>query len=173
MKKLLTTSLLALMISGCGGGGGDSDFIGAALVSLNASPTKTDPGDRTEIMLHLAEVNDNGIALKVRFPTSLAYVPASSTLEVSGEDTPIDVTPAVTVRVNALRYVVYFFKRSLFGDNNQGTLKLQLAALSDDSGAKIEVDADVDDPRISNLREFDVNNPEFEAEDSETIEIVN
>lgn len=175
MKRIVTTLLMVSAISGCGGGGGGGgdEYLGAALVSLDVSPNEIDPGDRTELRINIAEVDENGIALKVRFPLSLGYVPSSTTIETPDQDDPVSLAPSVTVRADEFRYVVYFMKRSRFGESNQGTLRLQLEAISEAKDVAIEIDADVDDPKISNSREFDADSPEFGAEDSETIQIEN
>lgn len=174
MKKLLRAGILAIVLSGCGGGGGGGGgYVGAALVSIDASPTRIDPGDRTELTINLSEVDDNGIALKIRFPIALKYVSDSTTLEVDGLDDPISLTPNITTRADDFRYVVYFMRRSRFGESNQATMKLQLEGVEEASDVVVGVDPDVDDPNISNGAEFDASNPEFGAEDQVTIQVKN
>jgi len=170
----MAVTALAASLAGCGGGGGGGgDYIGAALVSLEASPRQIDPGDRTQLTIRIAEVDENGIALKIKFPVELKYVSSSTTLETSDRDEPIIVPVTNSVNSDPDRYLVYYFKRSRFGEDNQGTLRLQLEAVDELSSGKIQIDADVDDPKVSNTTEFQVSSPEFGAEDEVSIEIKN
>lgn len=185
MKKLplsiiLLCSLTAVL-SGCGGGGGggggSSDFVGAAQVSINATPSEIDSGDRTLVETEVSKVHEDGIALKIRFPESLRYVPDSAFLYINKKE--IDLTPTVN-QVSAEErtvYLVFYLKQSLFAKPGQkyegegGTVRLQLEGIKALEEGKIEVDADVDDPKENNATEFDINAPEFVAEDEAFIAV--
>jgi hypothetical protein len=62
----LFCTLLPLGIVGCGGDSDDedSDFVGAARVSVQNAPSRIDTGDRTRVRVNISAVNENGIALK-------------------------------------------------------------------------------------------------------------
>jgi hypothetical protein len=173
-------SLLTALLAGCGSGGGgsdSSDFVGAAEVSMQATPTKIDSGDRTLVETEISKVIDSGIALKFRFPDSLRYVPESAFLYVNKKE--VDLTPTVN-QVSSeerARYVVFYIKQSLFAkpgrkyDGEGGTIKLQLEGVKALEEGKIEVDADVDDPAEDNATEFKIDAPEFVAEDDSNIAV--
>lgn len=167
--KICTGILLALSLLSCGGGGGDGDFIGAALVTLQASPARIDTADRMLVRADVSEVNDNGIALKFKFPVGLSYVPSSSSL-LSAEQS-YDITPTVNVVENNFRYLVYFIDQALFDKNNKGTVEFFLEGITRVIDGKLEVDADVDNPLISNDSEFDQKNPGFAAEASVDVNV--
>ena len=158
-----------LAIADCGGGGGGDDFIGAAQVSISAAPTQIDTGDRTLIKVNISEVHENGIALKLRFPTGLFYVLNSSFVTVNGAD--VNTGPAVSTGAGNYNYLVFYFPQSVFGRDSQGDLTVQLEGNSEVIDGRVEVDADVDDPLIDNAVEFDPDNPEFEAEDSVSVQV--
>lgn len=164
--------LLALSVfSSCGGGDDDdSSFVGAAIVSINTSPRKIDTGDRTQTRVTIQEVHENGILLKVRFPAALSYVLDSAILEVDGDE--IDVGPAINSGDENDVYLVFFFSNDTFGEDARGTLTFELEASSGTKKGEIEVDADVDDPLVDNGSEFDTENPEFVAESTTSIEVI-
>ncbi len=162
---------------GGGGGGGGEAFVGAATVSIRLQPSVIDSGDRTQVTIDVGDIHDNGIALKVRFPNGLRYVPASTVLEIN------DQTTKLTPTVNALAedensvYLVFYLSQSLFSSGSEyngemGTLQLQLEGRKAVKDGKVEVDADVDDPQESNSTEFSLDNPEFVAEDEAFIRVV-
>lgn len=173
MKKniasLLILSLSFLTASCGGGGGGGSDFVGAATVNISASPTRIDTADRTEITVNISEINENGIALKIRSPEGLQYVPDSAILIEQGSS--IDVSPTVNTSANGKRYLVFYITRDILGKDAQGTLSLFLVGRTETESGKVEVDADVDDPLIGNDVEFDVNSPAFAAADEVSVEV--
>ena len=180
-------SLLALSLStvlfGCGGGGGgggggSSEYVGAAKVSVRSTPRQIDSGDRTQVSIELSNVHENGIAVKIRFPSGLRYVPSSSFLLVGERE--IDVSPTVnaTSEDEDLTYVVFYLEQSQFRRSNQeysgesGTLMIQLEGRKSVVDGEIEVDPDVDDPAEDNLTEFDLTSPEFISEASSSISVV-
>ena len=163
--------LLLTQASGCGGGGGGGgdDFIGAAQVTIRASPSKIDTGDRMLVSVDISEVNENGIALKLKFPDGLTYVPSSSSLVIA--DQSIDISPTVNQGKFNSVYLVYYLKKGIFGKDNRGTVELFLEGASAVVDGSLGVDADVDDPLIDNSVEFDPNNPDFVAEDSVDVNV--
>lgn len=179
MKRLIpflfaiNTLVLLFSFGGCGGGGGGSGsgFIGAAETSISASPSAIDTGDRTEITVHISQVNKNGIALKLRYPPSLQYVVDSSLLIVNSSE--VEIAPTVHNTKDSKTYLVYYIPQSNFGTDgkDEGDVTVFLEGASAASEAKVEVDADVDDPLISNDSEFNIDEPEFAAEDEATLEI--
>jgi hypothetical protein len=169
-SKLLCLALICGCFSSCGGGGGGGeDFVGAAIVSLHASPSTIDTADRMLVKVEISEVNASGIALKLKFPVGLSYVPSSSSL-VSGEES-LDITPAVNARENNFSYLVYYLDQSVFGKNDSGTVEFFLEGTKRVIDGELAVDADVDNPLISNEIEFDIVNPGFAAESSVEVNV--
>lgn len=175
--SLLCGTLLTFAVA-CGGGGGGDDFVGAATVGVRLQPSRIDSGDRTQVTIDIGDVHDTGIALKIRFPNGLRYVPSSATLLVDKQQTKL--TPAVNALAedeNSI-YLVFYLSQSLFrpsgGEYNgqMGTLRLQLEGRKAVRKGAVEVDADVDDPQESNDSEFTLSDPEFAAEDEASIEVI-
>lgn len=175
---LTCATLSSLTACGSGGGGGDDDFVGAANVSIEARPSHIDSGDRTKVMIGINEVHQNGIALKVRFPDGLRYVTESASLNAADRNIIVEPTVNASSKEGGDVYLVFYLSQSLFrlaGEEYRGeagTLSLQLEGRSTVKDGKIQVDADVDDPAEDNSVEFDINNPEFAAEDQSTINVV-
>jgi hypothetical protein len=160
------------LLSACGGsGGGDDEFVGAAIVNISATPDKIDTGDRTRVSVDITNVHSTGTALKIKFPDGLEYVSDSSFLIVDGDE--LNIGPTVNAPGDGGIYLVYYLSQTLFGDEGEekGELRLELEAREIVHDGKIEVDPDVDDPNIDNADEFDINNPEFYADDFATIEV--
>lgn len=166
MRKIyIASAFLLIFLTSCGGGGSDgggSGFVGAAQVSLKASPKTIDTGDRTEVRISVSDVNESGIALKIRFPSSLAYVPSSALLIVDGDEK--DATPTVNASKDDDIYLVFYFSQDDFGADAEGEVVVLLEGVSSEAAGFIEVDADVDDPAIDNASEFSLEEPEFVAE---------
>jgi hypothetical protein len=180
-STLFTATLLSSITAGCGGGGGgggDTTYSGAANVSIKASPSKIDTGSRTQVSIDISDVVEGGIALKIRYPIGLKYVPSSAFLNVGEKE--LDLTPTINVDVTKddETYLVFYMKQSQFkrsGDQYEGeqaTMVLLLEGREAVQEGAIEVDPDVDDPAEDNASEFNVDTPEFEAEDSTPIEVV-
>ena len=161
-----------LMLAGCGGGGGDgSDFIGAAQARIEVNPQTIDTGDHIRVTVRISSVHQDGIALKIRFPSGLAYVPSTAFLTVDQHE--IDESPEVDVtsETDSKSYLVFYFTQAIFGEGETGELEIELEGVSEIADGRVEVDADVDDPLISNDTEFDIEAPEFLAEDEAKIEV--
>ena len=175
LRPFVVTALLCLIpLAGCGGGGGDDggsdgDFNGAAEASVSASPSEIDPGDRTRVTIEIRDVNPDGIALKIRFPDGLEYVPASAYLTIDKEK--IDVTPTVSVRKDSSRYLVFYIAQEDLGEQNEGKLQFELLGIGSEPEGMIEIDPDVDNPQIPNSEEFVVDNPGFTAEAATEISV--
>ncbi len=159
----------ALVGCGGGGGGGDGDFVGAANTQLTVTPTTIDTGDRILVKVHLDEIHKDGIALKLRFPTTFTYVSDSAVLTVDNNES--DASPTNNAVVDTDNYLVFYIAADDLGQNRSGELWLQLEAKEDGAESIIEVDADVDDVNIPNGSEFDASNPEFAAEDEAVVTI--
>jgi hypothetical protein len=176
---LLSATLLPIVGCGGGGGGGGGDeFVGAANVSINSSPQQIDSGDRTRVSIELSDVHENGIAVKVRFPSGLRYVPSSSFLMVGEREIDISPTVNATDDTEDQTYLVFYLTQSQFRRSNQeyngesGTLLIQLEGRKTVVDGEIEVDPDVDDPAEDNTIEFDLASPEFVSEASASITVV-
>ena len=175
-----TAGLLTLAISGCGGGGGGGGdaFVGAATISIELTPSRIDSGDRTLVTTYVGDVHKNGIALKYRFPEGLIYVPDSASLEVDDKKTSLPPTNNVFVSKENSNYLVFYLSQSLFRTQGEeynggvGKVTLQLEGRAVVRDGEVEIDADVDDPLEDNSAEFSTENPEFSAEDSAGIQVV-
>ena len=174
--------LLGLRTAGCiaaaacltacgGGGGGGGDFVGAADVWIGANPTSIDTGDRLQITLHLSNVVEDGIAVKLRYPVGLSYVPDSARLTVDGND--IDLNPQNNTPVEGVVYLVFYLSQAIFGENNRGELVVELEGIDTIRDGEISVDADVNDPAVDDALEFDPENPEFSGNDSVFVSVGN
>ncbi len=176
--RVATVTAACIGCGGGGGGGGGGDFVGAANVDVRCSPERIDSGDRTQVNIELSNVHENGIAVKVRYPSGLRYVTGSSFLMVGERE--IDVSPTVNVTSDEddVTYLVFYLSQSQFRRSNQeysgesGTLLVQLEGRKTVVDGEIEVDPDVDDPAEDNATEFDLANPEFISESSASISVV-
>jgi hypothetical protein len=169
LLRLLTLSLAALGLCSCGGGGGSDSFVGAGRVMISSSPSHVDVGDRTLVTVDLSDINDDGVILKVRFPAALTYVKNTAFLEV--DDLEKDIGPDINIDTDNVVFLVFFFRRSEFAEQNQGTLSFQLEGVTAVQDGEISVDIDVDDALIDNAVEFDPENPEFQVEDATGIRV--
>jgi hypothetical protein len=167
--SLSLITLLTLALSSCGGGGGgggEGDFVGAARVSISSSPQEIDSGDRTQVSIRLSDVHENGIAVKIRFPSGLRYVPSSSFLMIGERE--LDVSPTInsTDDEEDLTYLIFYLSQGQFRRSSQeyngesGLLTVQLEGRKTVIDGEIEVDPDVDDPAEDNSIEFDLTSPE-------------
>ncbi len=159
------------LLAGCGGGGGSGDggsggnFVGAAVVEIDASPKTIDTADRTQLRVRISDVHEDGIYLKIKFPEGLRFVPNSSVLTVNGGEN--DLAPIVNSAAENGVFLVYSFDQEDFGRDLDGELRLQLEAIDELAGGIIEVDADV-----RTQEAFDIENPNFGAEDGVEIEVI-
>lgn len=176
MTQRWITYALAALLAGCGGGGGgggeDDDFIGAAQVFVEASPSRIDPGNRTRVRVRISEIHESGVLLKIRFPEGLDYARGSSFLRT--DDNTFDVDPIFNGKASdGFVYLVYSITRSSIPSGEEGELGLQLTGVKEVVDGKIGVDADVDNPALSNASEFKVETPDYNAEDEADIDVVN
>ena len=168
--QLITGLIACFALIGCGGGSGGGDtFSGAALVAISSTPSQIDAGDRTKVTIDISQVHPDGIALKLRFPDGLRYVPNSSVVIVGGNKS--DSGPAVNISKDGYVFLVYYFTKARFGEKSSGELQIELEGVTGISDGDIEVDADVDDPLIPNSAEFSVDNPEFQTQDASQIRV--
>jgi hypothetical protein len=159
-----------LALTSCGGGGGGSDFFGAGVVSIAISPSDIDVGDQARVRVQVSEANEDGIILKVRFPDGLRYVPNSSVFEPN-DQSEVDFAPDVNVTTDGDVYLVFFMNDDEFGTKHSGELQFQLEGISEVDDGRVEVDIDVDDLEIPNQNEFNVEDPEFQEEDSSRVDV--
>ena len=179
LTTILLTSLSTTILCGCGGGGGDSssDFSGAANVSMSVQPSTLDSGDRALVSVEVSDVHPNGIALKFRYPSGLTYVPKSGSLFVDEKKATLKPAIIAISSDGESTYLVYYLPQKLFRRAGQqyagdpGTVEFQLVGKSAVHDGLIEVDADVDDPTVSNTTEFNISKPEFLAEDQQGITV--
>jgi hypothetical protein len=170
------TILLALLVTtaiGCGGGGGGggSSFVGGALVNIDASPRETDPGKRVQVTVRINEAHPDGVYLKIRFPDGFAYAVQTAHFKRNETDRAIDPAFNAVASKEGSVYLVFNLPRSNFGEDNEGEVVFELNSESGVQSGKIEVDADVNDPTITDQAEFSVDDPEFDVQDDVEIKV--
>ncbi|MCI5064229.1 hypothetical protein MRY87_00740 [bacterium] len=172
MKKFSLPALCAvlLLLSACGGGGGDDSFSGAGGVVLSLQPSSIDVGDRTRVTLNIFEVNEDGVVVKVNFPEALSYVGGTAKLVIDGDEEEIEPDESVDGD-DEDRFLVFFLAEDIFDRDGEGTVQFELQARDSLSDGEVSVDIDVDDPTVPNNREFSVETPQFQAEDTAQIQI--
>lgn len=158
------------VISSCGGGGGDG-FVGAANVSVTVNPREIDIADRARVQITVWDVNEDGILLKVRYPKGLEFVPGSADLKAGKVDE--DIEPGAVLTDKNYTYAIFFLDQNDFGENGSGTgfVAFELKGVDNVSHGEVQVDADVNDPEIPDSVEFDINDPQFEAQSSDDITV--
>lgn len=165
----LTTTLL---LTACGGGGGGGDqFVGAALVNIDAVPRETDPGKRVQVTARINEVHPDGVFVKLRIPDGFSYAPGTGRFSLGDTKRTIDPLFNLAASKEGAVYLVFDTPRSLFGEDNEGTLVLELNADSGVQSGNIEIDADVNDPNIADSAEFSVENAEFDVQDEVSVKV--
>jgi hypothetical protein len=171
---LLGMMLFALGISSCGSGGSDdntdSDFLGAARVSLSISPGKVDTGDRIQVNIEMSDIHPDGILLKVKYTTALRFVPESAKFIANNKNNAT--SPLFDLdNDDDEHFLVFVVRQNSFGTPKQGRLNFELQGVEETERAAIEIDPDVDNPLIANADEFNIEEPEFTAEDNSSVEV--
>ena len=172
-SALVALVLLGLSLSACGGGGGGGGgdgFQGAAKVDMSISPSSIDAGDRTLVKTKLSDIHENGISLKFRYPEGLRYIANTAVLFVDDDEYEIDPNFQVTNETDGT-YLVFLLAQEQFNEDLKGTVEFELEGRDEVKAGKIEVDPDVDDTQLPDSQEFDPAAPEFQPEDSATINV--
>ena len=176
MNKL-TSFILALtslvLLSSCGGssGGGD-DFFGAGRTAIQVTPNRIDVGDRMRVRVWLEDAIEDGVALKIRFPDALDYVPDTGALITHRDDRTVPRDPDVDVKINGVNYLVWYITVNQLDENRDGLIEFQLVGRDRVREGKVAVDADVIDPLVDIEDQFDPEDPEFQVEASDWIEVI-
>ena len=68
-------------------------------------------------------------------------------------------------------YLVFYLTAEGLGHSGSGTLFMTLEGVSDVTDDVIEVDVDLDDPTENNRTEFDISDPQFDAQDQDSIRV--
>ena len=170
LQLAIQIGLLSSLFLGCGvgGGGGGTDAASdiAASVEVAISPGVVDTGDRTTATVYIDNVSEDGVVIKLRFPIGIRYILGSSELQIDGDSIAVAPTTNVTDEKNG--YLVYFFRKSLFGDSS-AFLELKLLATAKVTKGLVEVDADLNDTSVDDQDEFQVATPNFSAQGSDGI----
>ena len=178
MKNLIVSIsilILCFALTSCGGGGGGGDQITppplvGAHVEIALSNDTIGVGDRFRTTVTLSDVDDNGVIVKIRFPSALFYIIDSSVLTADGESMAIE--PFVGPRTTSSETVMaYYFPRSAFGGSTEGELVFNFRGGSVLESGKIEVDEDIHNPDKTLPQQFSIRNPLFSAEDSKDITV--
>jgi hypothetical protein len=172
LSILFSISILSCGLGG-GGGGGGNELI-AADVSISADPIEIDSGDRSRISVFLSDVKEDGVLLKFRYSNKFAYVRNSSTLVIDGHEFTVSASAEDTVgaALSGETYLVYDLPHSLFGESDNGEIRLVIEGLAKINNGKIEVDADFNDPNQTIAQKFNILSPEFEPKDFVKISVV-
>lgn len=161
-QRLLFLAPLFVVLLACGhGGDDDDDFVASAIVTAKTKPSIIDTSDRTQVNIYTSQIHENGILLKVRFEKALKFVPNTSFVIVKDENMKEAVEPLYNDDDQKYTYLVFFLSRSQFGEDNSGKVVFELKGVKSQKNNVIEVDPDVDDPDISNDKEFNIKKPEF------------
>lgn len=151
--------IMAILFSGCGGGGGSGgDFQEPANVDIEATPKDIYIGGRTLVRTFIDNVHTDGVVIKFRFPKGLNYVKESSRLYIAGGD--VDVGPTNSGTKDTSNYLVYVFSKDVFGDFS-GELDFQLEAGEGIGSAKIEVQPAFRNPALPDSQQFSIKDPKF------------
>ena len=161
--------VIAFSIScGTGGGGGLSNGP-SANANIAVDPNHIDSGDRTSVTVDIASIDEEAIAIKIRFPIGLTYISGSAFYLTSGVE--VVSNPTNNESDTTHTYLVFYLNRDGFADSGTGTLYITLEGVSDITDDIIEIDIDLDDPDEGNGTEFDISNPQFDAQDQDSIRV--
>lgn len=159
-----------LLLTSCGGGGGGGLSGGpSANVNILVDPNHIDSGDRTEVAVQIASVREDAVAIKIRFPLGLSYVTGTAYYLIDGIE--IASNPTEIESDSTYSYLVFYLNADGLGHSGSGTLFLELEGVSDITDDVIEVDVDLDDPTEDNRTEFDIDDPQFDAQDQDSIRV--
>lgn len=170
MRAFVFSSLLfVLFFVGCGGGGGGGgNTSNPEMIDLELAPSRIDSGEITSVSVRVRGTSDRFV-LKFSYPRGLRYEDFSSQVNYrDGSTLPLDPTE---YRAETVRYLVFFLSREVFDENGDGTISFRLRGESQASG-EVSLDADQNDPNVSDSGEFSAANPLFTAEKSRNIEVV-
>lgn len=157
------------LLASCGGGGGGGLSGGpSADVNIDADPNHIDSGDRTTVYLEIANIREESIAIKIRYPVGLTYVAGSAYYIIDGDE--FTTNPTNNDSDTTHEYLVFYLSQDGF-PSGKGTLVITLEGTADVPDDVIEVDIDLDDPDEGNGTEFDVTDPQFDAQDDDSIRV--
>jgi hypothetical protein len=167
---LLALSAAATLVTlGCGGGGGRSAPNDPGDVFITLEKSTIDVGNFSQLYLEANNINENGVLLKLRYPTSLTYSKRSAVL-FPGEDKEEYIFPYTEESTDSERYLVFFFTPSKrIGDDIR--MALNLKAIKKDDDAFVEIGLSNNDPNVFDSQEFKINRPFFSPLDREDIYI--
>jgi hypothetical protein len=151
-----------------GGGGGDRSANDPGDISLSVEKHDMDSGDFNRIHVDLFDINESGIILKFRYPSSIKYSKGSAVL-FPGESEEFAITPYTEATSGKDRYLVFFISSDMAFGHGDLPLELDLKAITQDEEAFVEADLDNNDPRIDDNDEFRVSTPKFTAREHEDI----
>jgi hypothetical protein len=181
MKKLKIVTHFSIIAMACtlcfiacggGGSGGGESSLSPAQVSIDAAPKNIDSGDRIRVKIFLADIPNDGVLLKLRYSSRLAYVKSSGQLRVSEALGTID--PGVNVTLGQAvkkSYLVFDLPHEVFGDFSNAELELLLEGQGRISNGRIEVDSDINDPSLTIDEKFSSLQPEFNTLDFEEVDV--
>lgn len=171
VEKWFAFFMLPFILAGCDiAGGGGSDPYEPASVSVDVSPYAIDSGDNTTVTVDYWKNTDDDFVIKVRYPVNIKYVLDSSTLEVKGK--VLDAGPDVAFQDEESGYLAYFIDRSKAPRASQGKLTFVMQGLTDlQTGGKVEVDVDLDDPDVPDKEEFSSTEIKFTAQEYDDIRV--
>jgi hypothetical protein len=153
----------AALVVACGGGGGSGETPSAD-VALSLSSGRIAVGDDLLVQVSLVNRNPYGILLKMRYPDMLRFQSDTASIRVRGTVLPVE--PALEEQLqDGRRYLVFFFYRDQFGSDQLGDLTFLLRGNAAIRDGLIEIDAVANDLYLPDRSEFDVERPQFDADD--------
>ena len=159
------------LFMGCGSSSDSVGFSGAGDVNISVEPTSIDVGDRLLVTVDIFTINDDGIFAKIKFPNSLSYVEGTALLTVSGDESEIE-PDIIADGEDDDTFLIFFLAESDFDITRQGELTFELQADDAVEDGRISVDIDGDDPTVLNINEFNAEDPAFQEEEGQSIEVI-
>ncbi len=154
---VVITFVVGCGVGGGGGGGSEPNDTGSLFAQLER--TEVDLGNFTQVFVELNAINESGVILKLRYPTSITYSKRSAVL-FPGEDEQAEIFPFTEATSSGERYLVFFFYPNE-RKNNDIRLAFNLKAISVDDEAFVEFGVNNNDPNVPDSSEFRVSRPLF------------
>lgn len=166
--KITFSAIFAGTILSCGlggSGGGSSDPLVAAFVSVDAYPREIDSGDRIRVTAYMSDIKEDGVLLKFHYSDKLIFINNSALLKVGKDQAKVN--PAFNESLNSREtYLVFDLPHSAFGEKTNAELEVVVEGQGKLTNSDIEIEADFNDPNLTADEKFTILRPEFNKDDS-------